>query len=265
MKKNKVNKQKIFDAAKVIAHMDKEPTTTNVREYLAFTGSQTTLHKYLKEWRLKCFKVYDANCIGNVEQKDIANLQAENQTLSATLGKMQEHSKIVASEFAKTERKNVELTQKLEQLQNQIKLLEKELDALKKDKEHSDNLYLDLKEERETLLGRMERDKDQLIASLREELRQTHQTNLEKIQDVSYHGHDLLMQEKVKTMNLEEKVKFLAEDTTRLEQELTSANQAVDPLKVRIKQMERLIAENLTSEQLRDYEKKLRELDFASS
>ena len=53
MQKQRITKQKIFDAAKVIAHMDKEPTIASVREHLAFTGSETTLHKYLKEWKLK--------------------------------------------------------------------------------------------------------------------------------------------------------------------------------------------------------------------
>jgi hypothetical protein len=54
MQKQIITKQKIFEAAKVIAHLDKEPTIANVREHIAFTGSQTTLHKYLKEWKLKC-------------------------------------------------------------------------------------------------------------------------------------------------------------------------------------------------------------------
>ncbi len=262
MQNKRLNKQKVFDAAKVIAHLDKEPTTANIREYLAFTGSQTTLHKYLKEWKLKCFKAYEANYVGNVEQKDIANLQSENQRLAATVGKMEEHNKIVANEFAKTEKKNIELTQKVVQLENQTSLLEKELDELKKEKKYLDKMYAELKEERELLLGRMERDKDQLIASLREELRQTHQTSLEKIQNVSYHGHELLMQEKVKSMNLEEKIKALTGDAVRLQQELNSANQVVEPLKLRIKLMEKLIAENLTAEKLREYEKKQQLLDF---
>jgi chromosome segregation ATPase len=263
MQKQRISKQKIFDAAKVIAHLDKEPTTTNVRYYLAFTGSQTTLHKYLKEWRLKCFQAYRDNYDDTMEQKDISQLQAENQELAAIIGKMEEHNKIVAGEFAKTERKNIELTQKVTQLENQVYLLEKELDELKKAKEHINNLYSELKEEREVVLGKMERDKDQLIASLRKELQETHQANLAKIQDVSYHGHELLMQEKVKSMNLEERVKFLIEDTTRLQQELNSANQIVSPLKTYIKQMEKLITESLTSEQLREYEKKRQEKDFS--
>jgi chromosome segregation ATPase len=259
MQKQRINKQKIFDAAKVIAHMDKEPTITNVRAYLAFTGSQTTLHKYLKEWRLRCFKTYDDNYIRDTEQKDLANLQEKNKVLATTIEKMEEHGKIVANEFAKTERKNVELTQKLFKLENQLDVLKKEFDELKNTKEHLDSLYRDLKEEREILFGKMERDKDQLIASLREELHQINQTSLEKIQNVSYSGHELLMQEKVKTINLEEKVKFLTEDIVKVQRELEVVHKVINPLKSHINQLEKLIAENLTSKQLRDYEKKLRE------
>jgi chromosome segregation ATPase len=262
MQKERINKQKIFDAAKAIAHLDKEPTTASVREYLAFTGSQTTLHKYLKEWRLKCFQTYEANYVKSVERQDLVNLQTENQELAATIGKMEEHSKIVAAEFAKTERNNVELTQQVTQLENQMILLEKELEEFRKEKEYLTSKYQDLKEERGVLLERMERDKDNLIASLREELNQTHQENLQKIQDVGYQGHELLMQEKVKTMNLEEKVKALSEEITKLQQALGYANKVVEPLKNQIRSMEKLIAECISSEQLREYEKKQRLLDF---
>lgn len=248
MQKKRINKQQIFDAAKVIAHMDKEPTTANVREYLAFTGSQTTLHKYVKEWRLKCFKAYKDEDVSGIEPQEVGKLQMENQNLAETIEKMEEHSRVVASEFAKTERKNIELTKVYEQAETQLNLISKELGDLKKDKEHSDNLYRDLKEEREMLLGRMERDKDQLIASLREELQQTHRDNLRKIQDISYQGHDLLMREKVNTMNLEEKVKFLTEEKTRLQQELNKSNKSVGPLKDRIKELQKIISENLASE-----------------
>lgn len=265
MLKKEITKSKVFDAARVIAHMDREPTMANVREHLAFTGSQTTLHKYLKEWKLKCFKAYDPNCAKDIEQKDFANLQAENQALAATIGKMEEHSKIVASEFAKTERKNVDLTQQVERLESELDLLAKELSEAKKDKEHLENLYRDLKEEREALLGKMERDKDQLIASLREELSQTHQANLQKVQDISYQGHDLLMQEKVKVINLEEKVKGLSGELAKVQQEFNDANRIVEPLKAKIKQLEKMIADNITIEQLKEYQKKEQLLAFTDN
>jgi uncharacterized protein YdeI (YjbR/CyaY-like superfamily) len=152
---------------------DKEPTVARVREYLAFTGSQTTLQKYLKEWRLKCFQSYGANCSKNKNMKpeEVAKLQEENQTLKAAIAKMEEHNKMAANEFAKTERKNIELSRNLTQLESQLHLLEKEYSELKKEKQHAEILYRELKEERDMLLGRMELDKDQLIASLREELR----------------------------------------------------------------------------------------------
>ena len=261
MQKKRIDKQKVFDAAKVMAHLDKEPTTINIREHLVFTGSQTTLHKYLKEWRLKCFKAYQGNNTSGLEPQEVAKLQAENQSLTTTIVQIEEHNKIVASEFAKTENKNIGLTQSLIQLETQLKLLKEKYSELKKDKEHTDNLYKELKEEREILLGRMEQDKDQLIASLHEELSQTHRINLQKIQNVSYKGHDLLMHEKVKTMNLEEKVQSLTGDITKLQQELNNTNKVVEPLKREIKGLQKLIAENVTSEQLREYEKRQRLLE----
>lgn len=265
MHNKRISKQKIFDTARVIAHLDKEPTLANVREYLAFTGSQTTLHKYLKEWRLECFKAYDPESIKEIVPQEMTKLQTENHRLTETVAKMEGHSRIVANEFAKTERKNVELTQQIAKLEIQLSLLDKEYKELKKDKEHLNIMYQDLKEERAVLLGKMERDKDQLIASLREELSQTHQANLQKIQEVSYSGHDMLMQEKVKVINLEEKAKIQASELAKLQQDFNDANRIVEPLKSQIKQLEKLIAENVTIEQLKEYEKKQKLFAFTSN
>lgn len=256
MKQQRINKQQIFAAARAIAHLGKEPTMARVREYLAFTGSETTLHKYLKEWKLKCFKTCGTNSINDTEQQSLVKLQEENRVLKEAKGRMEEHNKVVANEFAKTELKNVELTQNLAKVETQLNLLEKEYEELKKDKQHIEDLCREIKEEREVLLGRMERDKDQLIASLREELRQTHQADLEKIQHISYSGHELLMQEKVKSMNLEEKVKDLTENLSRLQWELANADRVVEPLKVQIRELQKLIADNLTGKQLQAYAKK---------
>lgn len=60
MPENILTKQKVYHAAKMLAQKGMEPTTVKVREYLAFTGSQTTLVKYLKAWKLKCFQNYNA-------------------------------------------------------------------------------------------------------------------------------------------------------------------------------------------------------------
>jgi chromosome segregation ATPase len=261
----RITKQKVFDTAKYIALKGIEPTTANVREYLAFTGSQTTLHKYLKEWKLKCFQSYGINGSLDLEQKDLATFKAEKQTLETTITKMEEHNKIVALEFAKTEKLNVELTQKLTHVTTQFHLLEKSQDELKTTQEYMEQMYKELKEERNILIAKMERDKDQLINSLREELKQSHQASLKEITDVSYNGHDALMQEKVKTINLEEKVKSLTEDLTKQQQEWLHANKMLQPLKTQIQWYQKFMSEVLTSEQLQEYEKKKQLLEFENN
>lgn len=161
-----ITKQKVFNAAKSIALKGLEPTIANVREYLAFTGSQTTLHKYLKEWKLKCFQAYGIHGSLDLEQKDLATLRTEKQILETTIEKIKEQNKIVALEFAKTEKLNVELTQKLTQVTTQLNLLKKSHDELQTTQEHMKQMYQELKEERNILIAKMERDKDQLIHSL---------------------------------------------------------------------------------------------------
>jgi phage shock protein A len=70
------------------------------------------------------------------------------------------------------------------------------------------------------------------------------------------------MQEKVKSINFEEKVKDLTANLNRLQQELTNAHRVVEPLKVQIRELQQLIADNLTNEQLQAYAKKQQLLLF---
>lgn len=124
--------------------------------------------------------------------------------------------------------------QQLTTLSTQFNSLANEHAELKNAKEHLVQLYQELKDERTVLFGKMERDKDLLIQSLREELKQSHQASLKEITEVSYNGHDALMREKVKTINLEEKIKVLTEELSKQQQELLNTNKILQPLKIQI-------------------------------
>lgn len=47
-----VTREMIFNAAIEIAKGNEMPTITTIREALFYCGSNTTIHKYLKEWKM---------------------------------------------------------------------------------------------------------------------------------------------------------------------------------------------------------------------
>jgi septal ring factor EnvC (AmiA/AmiB activator) len=250
----KVTKQKVFTAAKHIALRNQEPTTKSVRAYLAFTGSQTTIHKYLKEWKLQCFKNYGVEEDYSLPA-DIAAIRAENQELKKSVINTKEHNQIISQELARTEKKNLELTQKLVTIEAETRELKAKYQATFQKAEQLESLYRHITEERTILLKQMAEEKDLLIASLRAELKEAHQLSLKEIQDTSYHGHDLLMQEKVKTYNLQEEVKTLTTKLNKLQQALVQTETTIAPLKKRLAQSEKFISEVITVEQMQAYEK----------
>ena len=119
----RITRQKVFYAARIIASKGEEPTVANIRAYLATSGSQTTIHKYLKEWKLKCFQATSIDSDVATSQ-DVVVLKAENKELELALARLQEQNKVISSDLIKTERKNIELNYKTAQAEQQLGILE---------------------------------------------------------------------------------------------------------------------------------------------
>lgn len=171
----------------------------------------------------------------------------------------------MVNELAKTEKKNITLANELAQSKKLNNILQTQCHEFEQSLKHIETSYQALKEERTVLLGKMEQDKDRLIESLREELKQSHQASLAEIKNVSFNSHDLLMQEKVVSINLKEQVKGLTEELNKQQQTLIQANNMIGPLIKEINWFRKFITEILTFEQLQEYEKKKHALDFMSN
>lgn len=148
------------------------------------------------------------------------------------------------------------------QNEKRLNSLQANHDTLEKKAAYLEEAYQTLKEERTTMLNKMEQNKDRLIELLRDELKQAHLVSLEKIRDTSFSGHDALMQEKVIAINLQEEVKTLKTKIGELKQELERANFTIAPLRKKIAQQEKVITEVVTVEQMRAYEQQKQTADF---
>ena len=56
MPKKIISKQQIIKAAQIIVANNFNPTVIAVRKQLNYCGSGSTIHKYLSQWKMACFK-----------------------------------------------------------------------------------------------------------------------------------------------------------------------------------------------------------------
>ncbi len=103
-----LTKQDVFKAAEAIITKGLTPTQDNVRGYLG-RGSRGTIHKYLQQWKLACFRnnktVYELST-----EQNFAKFHQEKQQLEVAIANLQEQNKIITMELAKTEKENIVLT-----------------------------------------------------------------------------------------------------------------------------------------------------------
>lgn len=97
------------------------------------------------------------------------------------------------------------------------------------------------------------RDKNKQVESLREELKELNQASLKQVRDAGFRGDEALMQEKVISLNLKEKISSLEKMLETRQQELTREQQSTKPLRQEIERQRRMIERLITFEQLQTY------------
>lgn len=255
MPKNKITKQQVFDAAYKIAITDYPPTLTKIRDYLC-VGSKTTIHKYFKSWKQKCFKsdYENNNCI----KLDNSSFLEEKRILEQTLNKQINQNEHYASELINAEKTIIKLKEENHHLQTTNQELQLKLTETTASCGSLEKHYQDLKTALDLNNNETIKNQQQLIEKLQTEIKTINSTSVELIRQTSVEGHDLLMQEKLQTINLQAKIDSLNKQLVEINQQLTTAL-----IKVQISQQhsawqQRLIEKFINPEELQQLE--LREL-----
>jgi len=147
----------------------------------------------------------------------------ENKELQLTLAKQQEQNKILANELTKTEKLKLELSTKSAILETENASLKDLNIDLAQEKDKFQSLYQEIRQERELALQAILQDKNALIDSLRQELATINAASIKQIQDISFGINDSLIQEKVKAINLQDKIGTLSKRVQELALELQTA------------------------------------------
>jgi len=235
-KNNSLNKKVVFEAANRLSASLKMPTIRDLREELGGSGSETTLHKYLNQWKIELLKMAPnlrEDTVGDNEK--LGSTKEDIKALTQALENQQSEKKILSVELIKSEKENLNLKVHNQQLQKELKVVTEEHKILTIKCEHLEKLCQAITQERQAIAAAVLQDQSQKIEALQLELRQVNQDSLEQIKKMGFAGDDAMIREKVKTINLEDKVHSLTEQVKALEKSLTIEKAASESLRQHIK------------------------------
>ena len=247
----RLNKKTVFEAAGIIATRSKMPTIKLIRMELG-GGSETTIHKYLDHWKKELLQLANQITEGTITPLKIA--PDSNRDLEQALITQSTQTKVLTDQLIQSEKENMTLKDQNESLQSELKAITEKYKALLLKDEHLEKLCQEIKAERAVMAEAIMKDKNNQIQFLQQELREMNKASLEQIKKMGFEGDDALIQEKVKSIQLEDKVKLLEDQLKSLEKELKAAKEANQPLIERMRKQKEFVQKIVTSEQFQKFE-----------
>lgn len=256
----KVTQQEIFTIAAQLAAQEKMPTISSVRSALGGRGSVVTIHKYLQQWKKKFLKAASKNQEDNATVlTEFTTVVDKKNTLEQALISLTNQNKRLTVGLIRSEKEAIGLKEQNQIFKNDLTEITEKHQILTLKCEHLEKLYNEITTEREVMKEIIITDKDRQITALQKELRETHQESLDKIKILGFEGDDALIREKVKVIQLEDKLGILTEKIKSLEAELQIAKERVQPLVQQIQRQKTFIQKVVTWEQMQEYEKEFKE------
>ena len=246
----KVTQETVIAAAKALVDQGQEPTLARVRAYLGNCGSQTTLHKYLKKWKQACLKssLYPAG-----EGSASISILEEKRTLEQRLQQQSLQSEQYAKELIQAEKSLMAYKLENQALKKENNQLQSELKEALALQNHFESLCGTIQEEREAFYNKELGEKNRLILLLQEELKAINLQALTEIREMGYNRDDAIMQEKVKIINLQEKIIKITEENKASLVELNKIKGAYQKLLRQCNQYQRIVQENVPEEVQKRY------------
>lgn len=262
MPKKIISKQQIINAAQILVASDRNPTLAAVRKQLNCHGSNSTIHRYLKEWKKSCLVQGNINTTINLNnQTNIEELIEKQYNLEKTLQKQTTQNEHYAQELINVEKTNIALKEENHQLQIANQKLQLKLTAV----ETANNTLLQTTQEINNRLdvndNKIIQNMQKTIDDLRMELKILNETSLTALRETSNKGHETLMQEKVIIVNLQAKIDSLNKELLESKKQLNEAlivNQVqTKPLLRQIEWQQKIIQEYIGVEKLQHQKEEL--------
>jgi len=249
-----VTKTDVYIAANFIASSGEIPTIAAVRGALGGRGSETTILNFLQAWKKERLL---SNQVPIVENGTPVDLSEENRQLRYALKQQMANNENYTQELINAEKGNVKLQSDNQQLQVSNQQLQEKLIEVTNLKDTLATLCHELKIGFSNDLEKILAEQNKLIDKLQQEIRDVNQASLKVVQQTSFDGHDALMQEKVKTLNLEEKIGQLQKQLDHQQNEALMIQKAWQarnqPLLKQLAWQKQLIADLIDPESLKNY------------
>lgn len=209
----------VYKAAQAIAEAGDFPTIQSVHAKLG-RGSLGTIHKHLLSWKQERLLAPALKFEAGKDATKVKQLIQEKLDLEKTVQRQIEQNIAMSSQLLEIEVHNTELKAKLAASLEQVQNLSAGNASLINKVACHDDLLEQLKAAHMDALNIILCDKNSEIESLKAELKTVHLASIEMVRKTSFEGQDLLMNERVKTINLSDQVKALNAKINQLEQKL---------------------------------------------
>lgn len=253
---NKISKIDVTKAADLIAARGEIPTIDLVRVELQGRGSETTIHNYLKEWKKSKLLAKLGSTIANHNQELI--LIEEKRSLEEALQQQMIKNENYAQELIQAEKMIVALKEENHKLQVINQALKLELKDATAVKATLAQVNQEIQHKIELNNNQIITQQQQLIIELQAELKELNVKSMQAMQELSSSSHEVLMQEKVNSINLQAKIDSLSQelnqDRKQLELEQYKHQTQVSILHKQIKLQQKILQTQLSQEKLQQLE-----------
>lgn len=213
----------VYKAAQEIAEGGAFPTIQSVHARIG-SGSLVTIHKHLLAWKQERLLAPALKFETGKDASKVKTLVNEKLGLEKIVQQQIAQNVAMSAQLLELEQENTELKAKLAMTCEQLQALSAENSNLNNKVASHDSLLAELKAAHKETLTVVLTDKNAEIESLKAELKTVHMASVEMVRKTSFEGQDLLMTERVKTINLSEQLKAVNAKLAQLEQ---NANHAV--------------------------------------
>ncbi len=147
-------------------------------------------------------------------------------------------------------------------MQTELSLLKEQQQQVLAAHDKYKTAYEGMEMERDAVIARMLGKQEALIESLRSELREVNKTSIEQVKEVGRKGDDLLMEEKLKTIYLQDELKQQKQTIEELRNQLLKSQEVIAPLRKEIARQRKFITDVVSFEQLHQYEQQKQKQEF---
>lgn len=218
MPKTLITEQQVINTAKLLVINCKPLTVASVRLHLGTHGSDSTIHKYLKKWKEECLKKAATALAQNtgldtqLKVRNDYDFLEEKDSLIQALNRKTAQIEHYAQQLIDAEKANIDLKEKIHQLESDITKLQYELTEVKSVKNNLAQINKEMQNKLDINRNEAIQKMQITIDDLRLELKTLSETSINALRETSNQGHEALMQERVVSINLQAKIDSLTKE-----------------------------------------------------